>query len=198
MAHTPEIAAPRKSADASSAKSILSRLLASRSRRASAAGETFDERSSTRRRKTGSVLADLLKAAGPGWHTLDDISLGRGRIDHILIGPGGGFVVDIEVGGGIDSRQILLADEHLLDQVEADREALERVSGLEFEALLVMTNCWLVGSRLEHQSSVTVLPARLLPSHLRERPSKLAAEDAAEIAETLRLALAVDATPTTH
>jgi hypothetical protein len=138
-------------------------------------------------RKVGAILETL----GPGWHVLHDVSLGRGNIDHVLVGPGGVFSIETKSNPG----HIPLAeiDPHMIRQAYAEKKVLEKVSGLDVRALLVFSQAFLVGSPPAHVRGVTVLPARMLVDVLhRQRPIFSEAE-AAAIGETLRLALEVDA-----
>jgi hypothetical protein len=138
-------------------------------------------------RKVGAILEDL----GPDWHVLHGVRLGRGDIDHVLVGPGGTFTIETKSHRGrIPIERI---DERMLRQAYAESKVLETVSGLEVEPLLVFSAAWLVGSVPAHRRGVTVLPARMLAGHLARRRPKLSTEAANEIAARLRLALEVDA-----
>jgi hypothetical protein len=138
-------------------------------------------------RQVGAILEDL----GPDWHALHDISLGRGNIDHVLVGPGGTFTVETKSHRGRIAVERI--DDAMLRQAYAERKLLEKVSGLEVEPLLVFSRAWLVGSLPVHRRGVTVLPARMLTGYLMRRRPKLRSDEAIEIAERLRLALEVDA-----
>jgi hypothetical protein len=133
----------------------------------------------------------VLEGLGPGWHVLHDISLGRGNIDHILVGPAGTFTIETKSHRGHIS--IDRIHERMLSQAYAERKILEKVSGLEVQPLLVFSDAWLIGSVPAHRRGVTVLPARMLPNYLARRRPQLTTTDATEIADRLRLALEVDA-----
>jgi hypothetical protein len=145
------------------------------------------ERGAKGERKVGAALEDL----GGDWHVLHDISLGRGNIDHILVGPGGVFTVETKSHPGRISVDRI--DDHMLRQAYAESKVLEKISGLEVEPLLVFSNAWLVGSLPAHRRGVTVLPARMLPHFVSRRRPKLGEAEAASIAERLRIALEDDA-----
>jgi len=138
-------------------------------------------------RKVGATL----EALGPGWHVLHDIYLGRGNIDHIVVGPGGTFTVETKSHRGRISLDRL--DERMLRQAYAEKKLLESISGLEVEALLVFSRAYLVGSVPAHRRGVTVIPNRMLAGYFERRRRKLGAAEVDEIAGRLRLALEVDA-----
>lgn len=138
-------------------------------------------------RKVGAILEDL----GPGWHALHGVCLGRGDIDHVLVGPGGTFTVETKSHRGRISLDRI--DDRMLRQAYAESKVLEKVSGLEVEPLLVFSAAWLVGSVPAHRRGVTVLPARMLRGYFERRRPKLSPDEVTEIAERLRLALEVDA-----
>ncbi len=75
--------------------------------------------------------------AGRGWHVIHDASLGRGNVDHILIGPPGIFTVETKSHPG----PVRVARVHgeTLRQAQAQRRAIERVTGLEVEPLIVFS-----------------------------------------------------------
>jgi hypothetical protein len=138
-------------------------------------------------RKVGAILEDL----GSDWRVLHDVSLGRGNIDHILVGPGGAFTIETKSRRGqIGIDQI---DEHMLKQAYAEKKLLEKISGLKVEALLVFSEAWLIGSPPARRRGVTVLPARMLAGCLQGRRPIFSNAEAEEIGERLRLALEVDA-----
>jgi Nuclease-related domain len=138
-------------------------------------------------RKVGATLEGL----GPGWHVLHDIYLGRGNIDHIVVGPGGVYTVETKSHRGRIAVDRI--DEKMLRQAYAEKKVLEGISGLEVEALLVFSEAYLVGSVPAHRRGVTVIPERMLAGYFERRRPRIAAEEAAEIAARLRLALEVDA-----
>lgn len=138
-------------------------------------------------RRVGAFLEDL----GPDWHVIHGVWLGRGDIDHVVVGPGGTFTVETKSHRGRISIERI--EERMLSQAYAESKVLEKVSGLEVQPLLVFSDAWLIGSVPGHRRGVTVLPGRMLAGYLERRPPKLGGEEAAEIADRLRLALEVDA-----
>ena len=138
-------------------------------------------------RKVGAILENL----SPDWHVLHGVWLGRGDIDHVLVGPGGVFTVETKSNRGqIPVAQI---DPRMLSQAYAEARVLEKVSGLDVTPLLVFSEAFLIGSVPARRHGVTVLPARMLAAFMERRRPTLALEEATEIAERLRLALELDA-----
>ncbi len=60
---------------------------------------------------------------------IHDASLGRGNIDHILIGPAGVFTVETKSHPG----PVRVARVHgaTIEQARAQRRAIERITGIE-------------------------------------------------------------------
>jgi hypothetical protein len=141
-------------------------------------------------RRVGAVLDEV----GPEWRVLHGVWLGRGDIDHVLVGPGGTFTIETKSHRG--RIPVSRIDDSMLRQAYAESKVLTKVSGLEVQPLLVFSQAYLVGSVPAHRRGVTVLPARMLAGYLERRPPKLTADEVAEIAERLRLALEVDAAGT--
>jgi hypothetical protein len=117
-------------------------------------------------RAVGAVLAQLEDV---GWKALHDISLGRGNVDHVLIGPGGIFTIETKSHPGrIGVDRI---NPRMLKQAYAEKKLLERITGLEVQPLLVFSRAYLVGNVPAQRRGVTVLPARMLQHYfLRRRP----------------------------
>jgi Nuclease-related domain len=143
------------------------------------------ERGARGERKVGAALDGL----GPEWHTLHDINLGCGNIDHVLVGPAGTFTVETKSHSGRISVDRI--DDRMLRQAYAESKVLEKISGLGVEPLLVFSQAWLIGSLPAHRRGVTILPARMLPNFIGRRRPKLTGAEAADIAKRLRLALEV-------
>lgn len=118
----------------------------------------------------GALLDGL---AHRGWRVLHDASLGRGDIDHIVIGPPGIFTVETKSHPG----PIAVGRLHgaLLRQANAQRELLERAVQTPVEPLIVYSRAW-VDRPLARRKGVRVLPARLLLSYFREAQPRLDAQ----------------------
>ena len=120
-------------------------------------------------RAVGAVLAQL---EDEGWRALHDISLGRGNVDHVLVGPGGIFTIETKSHPGpIGIDRI---DPKMLKQAYAEKKLLERITGFEVQPLLVFSRAYIVGDVPAHRRGVTVLPARMLrtTSHVAGQSSR--------------------------
>lgn len=82
-------------------------------------------------RKVGAILDRL----GPDWHVLHGVWLGRGDIDHVLVGPGGTFTIETKANRG--KIPVDRIEDRMLNQAYAESKALAKVSGLEVHPLLV-------------------------------------------------------------
>jgi Nuclease-related domain len=121
------------------------------------------------------ALLDELEAHG--WHVFHDATLGHGNVDHIAIGPAGIFTVETKSHPGpIRVRRIHGA---ALAQANAHSEALERVTGLRAEPLLVYSRAW-VDRPLARRNGVRVMPASILERHLLGLPERLSSEGVRE------------------
>lgn len=119
----------------------------------------------------GSLLEEL---SDGGWQVIHDVSLGRGNVDHILIGPAGVFTVETKSHPG----PVRVARVHgaTLRQAQAQRSAIERVAGLEVEPLIVFSRAW-VDRPMARRKGVRVLPARMLLGYLAKRAPKLSPQE---------------------
>jgi hypothetical protein len=117
----------------------------------------------------------LLAALDPGeWRVIHDASLGHGNVDHILIGPSGAFTVETKSHPG----PVRVGRVHgaTLRQAQAQRDAVEAVTRLEVEPLLVYSRAW-VDRPQARRKGVRVLPARMLVGYLQGRAKTLARSD---------------------
>jgi hypothetical protein len=113
--------------------------------------------------RVGEILAAM---SAKGWCTLHDSVLGRGNIDHIVVGPGGLFTVETKSHRGrVDVERL---NERWLKQAYAQRKIVERTVGHRAECLLVFSCAYLSRSVSRHRG-VVVLPARMLAEHLERR-----------------------------
>ena len=128
------------------------------------------DRGATGEEHVGDVLDSL---EGDGWHVIHDASLGRGNVDHILIGPAGVFTVETKSHPG----PIRVGRVHgaILSQAQAQRKAIERVTGETVEPLIVFSRAW-VDKPLARRKGVRVTPARMLAGYLQRRPATLTLE----------------------
>jgi hypothetical protein len=117
--------------------------------------------------QVGAILDGL---ADQGWLTLHDVSLGRGNIDHLVVGPGGVVTVETKSHGG----RIAVArlDPRWLKQAYAQRKLVERITGERVDCLLVFSRAYL-DRAISRQRGVLVLPSRMLAGHLARREARL-------------------------
>ena len=115
----------------------------------------------------GGLLEELSQA---GWCVIHDATLGRGNVDHILIGPPGVFTVETKSHPG----PVRVARVHgaTLAQAQAQRRAIEGVTGLQVEPLIVFSRAW-VDRPLARRKGVRVVPARMLLGYLNRREAVL-------------------------
>lgn len=128
------------------------------------------DRGATGEEQVGSLLDEL---AGSEWRVIHDASLGRGNVDHILIGPAGVFTVETKSHPG----PVRVGAVHgaTLSQAQAQRKAIERVTGMKVEPLVVFSRAW-VDRPLARRKGVRVLPARMLRGYLKRRANTLTPE----------------------
>jgi hypothetical protein len=105
-----------------------------------------------------------------GWRVIHDASLGRGNVDHILIGPPGIFTIETKSHPG----PVRVARVHgaTLSQAQAQRRAIERATGVEVEPLIVFSRAW-VDRPMARRKGVRVVPARMLVRYLAKLPPRL-------------------------
>lgn len=135
-------------------------------------------------REVAAVLAEL---EGDGWRALHDVSLGRGNVDHILIGPGGIFTIETKSNRGRVSVDRI--EPAMLKQAYAQKKLLERITGLDVQPLLVFSQAWLVGSVPARRNGVVILPARMLQHYFSRRRPAHPASRADQLYEHLAAAL---------
>jgi len=119
--------------------------------------------------QVGGLLDQLV-----GWRVIHDASLGRGNVDHILIGPTGVFTV--ETKSRPDPVRVSSVHGATLRQAHAQRRAVEAITGLKVEPLLVFSRAW-VDRPLARRKGVRVLPARMLLGYVTRRRPSLSAEE---------------------
>lgn len=109
-----------------------------------------------------------------GWRVIHDASLGRGNVDHILIGPTGVFTVETKSHPG----PVRVAGVHgaTIRQAHAQRKTVEAITGQKVEPLLVFSRAW-VDRPLARRKGVRVLPARMLLGYVTRRRPSLSAEE---------------------
>jgi hypothetical protein len=138
----------------------------------------------------GEILESLV---ADGWQVIHDVSFGRGNIDHIVVGPGGLFTVETKSRRG----RVLLdnLDPKMLAQSYAEMKTLERITGMEIQALLVFSHAYVIDKVPAKRRGVTILPARILASYFARRRPAMSVEQADEIYDRLCLAVGQPASP---
>jgi Nuclease-related domain len=132
----------------------------------------------------GAVLSGL---SADGWQAIHDVSLGRGNVDHVLVGPGGIFAIETKSQKGRVSVDRI--NSRMLKQAYAEKKLLERITGMEVQPLLVFSDAWLIGRVPARREGVTVLPARMLAWYVSRRRPAMTVEEAQAL--HARLAVAV-------
>ncbi len=133
--------------------------------------------------RVGAILDALHR---DGWRVIHGASLGRGDVDHIAIGPPGIFTVETKSHGGRIAVDRL--DDRWLRQAYAQRKAIERVTGMPVESLLVFSRAFLSRGK-SRQRGVLVMTSRFLAQHLRSQPRTLSDEQVRSVHARLAAAL---------
>jgi hypothetical protein len=130
----------------------------------------------------GSIEGALAGLRGAGWHVLRRPRLGAAHLDHVVVGPGGLFVVVVRSGGG------RLRPEWAADAI-AQAKVLERLTGRAATPLVVLARAagW-TEARPFH--SAEIMPVRELPQYLVGRGHVLSPTAIGSLHAGLRLALA--------
>jgi Nuclease-related domain len=129
------------------------------------------DRGATGEEQVGGLLDQMSQR---GWLVIHDATLGRGNVDHILIGPPGIFTIETKSHAG----PIRVARLHgsMLSQAQAQRKTIERVTGVEVEPLIVFSRAW-VDRPTARRKGVRVVPARMLLRYLSRQPARLSREE---------------------
>jgi hypothetical protein len=129
------------------------------------------DRGATGEEQVGGLLDQMSQR---GWLVIHDATLGRGNVDHILIGPPGIFTVETKSHPG----PVRVARLHgsMRSQALAQRKTIERVTGVEVEPLIVFSRAW-VDRPLARRKGVRVIPARMLLRYLSSQPVRLSREE---------------------
>ncbi len=131
----------------------------------------------------GGLLEDL---ADDGWMVIHDASFGRGNVDHILIGPAGVFTVETKSHPG----PVRVGRVHgaTLGQAQAQRRAIERVTGERVEPLIVYSRAW-VDRPMARRKGVRIVPSRMLLGYLTKLSPRLSREQIERARELVAQAL---------
>jgi hypothetical protein len=142
------------------------------------------DRGATGEEQVGELLEEL---GEKGWRVVHDASLGRGNVDHILIGPGGVFTVETKSHPG----PVRVGRMHgsVLGQAQAQRKAIEAIVEEHVEPLVVFSRAW-VDRPLSRRKGVRVVPARMLLGYVDRQPERLDGQAVARAHARLARALA--------
>jgi hypothetical protein len=141
------------------------------------------DRGASAEEHVGSLLDELPRQE---WHVIHDASVGHGNVDHILIGPAGVYTVETKSHPG----PVRVGRVHgaTIRQAHAQRDSIERVTGMAVEPLLVYSRAW-VDRPLARRKGVRVLPARMLVGHVSKRAKTLSPSEVATAHARLEHAL---------
>jgi len=129
------------------------------------------DRGATGEEHVGRLLGELTDTR---WLVIHDATLGRGNMDHILFGPGGVYTVETKSHPGpIRAGRLHGA---ILRQANAQSRAIEEITGMEVEPLIVFSHAW-VDRPLARRKGVRIVPARMLLGYLARRPAKLSRQE---------------------
>ena len=132
-------------------------------------------------------VGGLLEELGGEWRVTHDASRGRGNVDHILVGPAGVFTVETKSHPG--PVRVRRLHGRTLSQAQAQRRAIEQVTGVSVEPLIVFSRAW-VDRPLSRRKGVRILPARMLLGYLSRRQVRLSPEEVEKVHGLLGAALA--------
>jgi hypothetical protein len=121
----------------------------------------------------------LEELAASGWYVIHDVSLGRGNVDHVVVGPGGLFTIETKSHRG--KVFISSLDQKMLSQAYAEKKTLEAITGMAVRPLLVFSHAYLVGRVPAYSRGVTVLPARMLAGFFSRQKQAMSVEEAVMI-----------------
>lgn len=141
------------------------------------------DRGATGEEQVGGLLDELEQGE---WRVMHDVTLGRGNVDHILVGPAGVFTVETKSHPG--PVRVGRVHGRTLSQAQAQRRAIESVTGVSVEPLIVFSRAW-VDRPLARRKGVRVVPARMLVGYLTRRKATLSAEEIERVDELLDAAL---------
>jgi nuclease-like protein len=112
-----------------------------------------------------------------GWLVIHDASFGHGNVDHILIGHAGVFTIETKSHPG----PVRVGRIHgaTIAQARAQARAIERITGMQPEPLLVYSAAW-VDRPMARRKGVRVVPARMLLGYLYKRPLRISGQEVEE------------------
>ncbi len=133
--------------------------------------------------QVGALLDGLARER---WRVVHDVSLGRGNVDHIVIGPPGLFTIETKSHPGPVRASRIHGG--TLAQARAEARAIAWVTGVDAQSLVVYSRAWVdrPGAR---RKGVRILPARMLVGWLEKQPAVLAGDQVEQIHGSLAAAV---------
>ncbi len=120
------------------------------------------------------------------WRVVHDVSLGRGNVDHIAIGPPGVFTIETKSHPG----PVRAGRVHggTLSQARAQGRAIAWVTGAQAQSLVVFSRAWVdrPGAR---RKGVRILPARMLVGWLEKQPMVMTRDEVERVHRSLATAV---------
>lgn len=133
-------------------------------------------------------VGDVIEAMGPkGWLPIHDVELGRGNVDHVLVGPAGVFTIETKSHRG--EIAVTRIPRAMLSQAYAQSKRIEAIVGLPVTPLLVFSDAYLLGKVPAKRRGVLILPARMLAGHLGRYATLYSPQEAASLHHRLHAAL---------
>ena len=120
------------------------------------------------------------------WRVIHDATLGRGNVDHVVIGPPGVFTIETKSHPGpVRAGRVHGAT---IAQAQAQGKAIGWVTGTEVQPLIVFSRAWVdrPGAR---RKGVRVLPARMLLGYLERGQTRFSSSDVDQAHRLLAQAL---------
>jgi hypothetical protein len=121
-----------------------------------------------------------------GWFALHDVQLGRGNVDHLLVGPAGIFTIETKSHRG--RLRAAAIDARMLKQAYAQAKLIERITGLRADPLLVFSNAYLIPA-VTRRNGVLIMPGRMLAKQLQKRGGTIPPERVNDVYRRLAAAL---------
>jgi hypothetical protein len=130
----------------------------------------------------GSVEAVLAGLRPAGWHLLRHPRLGAARLDHVVLGPGGVFLLVVRSGGG-------RVRPEWADEARALAAMVARLTRCAVTPLVVLQRAgeWSDARRFH---GVDIVPVGGLARHLVASGDRVAPTEVAALRDALRVALA--------
>jgi len=134
--------------------------------------------------KVGAIIEGM---SSEGWLPIHDVDLGRGNVDHVLVGPPGLFTIETKSHRG--KIRVGRVPRAMLSQAYAQSKSIESIIGLPVAPLLVFSDAYLIGKVPAKRRGVLVLPARMLSGRLGRYAPLYTPQEVADLHRRLHFAL---------